>query len=313
MEILIDIVLPVFGLMLVGYLATKAKLFSAESARGLSLFVFNFAIPVLLFQSVSQARLPDPFEWDFVLSYYLGCAGAWALGFLLSRLIFAGHYTTSVLAGMTAGFANTVMLGIPLVLTAYGEAGAVPLFIIISLHSMLLVGAATVLVEGGRRGTGKIFSIPLNIVRGLVKNPIIIALLLGYIANSLDLETPRPLDQIADMLAAAALPCAVFSMGASLAAYRLQSAIVPATTWTFLKLVIHPALVWLLATYVFDVPPLWRDVAVVIAALPVGINVYLLAQRYDTGQAATASALVLSAAASFGTVAIVMNLLGTRV
>ena len=79
MEILIDIVLPVFGLMLVGYLATKAKLFSAESARGLSLFVFNFAIPVLLFQSVSQARLPDPFEWDFVLSYYLGCAGAWAL------------------------------------------------------------------------------------------------------------------------------------------------------------------------------------------------------------------------------------------
>ena len=198
-------------------------------------------------------------------------------------------------------------------LTAYGEAGAVPLFIIISLHSVLLVGAAMVLVEGGRCGTGKIFSIPLNIDRRLIKNPIIIALLLGYIVNSLDLETPIPLDQIANMLAAAAFPCAVFSMGASLAAYRLQSAIVPATTWTFLKLIIHPALVWLLAIYIFNVLHLWRDVAVVIAVLPVGIDVYLLAQRYDTGQAAAASALVLSAAASFGTVAIVMNLLGTRV
>jgi predicted permease len=313
MEILIDIVLPVFGLMLVGFVATQFRLFSADAARGLSLFVFNFAIPVLLFRSVSQAKLPDPFEWDFVLTYYLGCAGTWLIGFVISRLIFRHDFTAATLAGMTGGFANTVMLGIPLVLTAYGEAGAVPLFIIISLHSLILVGSATVLIEAGRGDRRKLLFIPLNIARGLVTNPIIIALLLGAIANRIGLPIPRPIAQTADMLAAAALPCAVFSMGASLAAYKLQSALLPASTWTVLKLVVHPALVYLLGRYVFEVPTLWRDVAVVIAALPVGINVYLIAQRHNTGQAAAASALVLSAALSFGSVAVIMNLLGIQV
>ncbi|MEC9175954.1 MAG: AEC family transporter, partial [Pseudomonadota bacterium] len=80
-----------------------------------------------------------------------------------------------------------------------------------------------------------------------------------------------------------------------------------------LKLAGHPALVWLLGTYVFDVPALWRDVAVLVAALPVGINVYLLAARYHAGEAAVASSLVLSAGLSFLTVTVVLHLLDVRV
>ena len=209
---------------------------------------------------------------------------------------------------MTCGFANTVMLGIPLVLTAYGEAGAVPLFIIISLHSILLIGSATMLIEIARGDTRNLIILPWSIGRGIVTNPIIAGLLLGLAANMVGFTTPAPVAKMADMLARAALPCAVFSMGASLAAYRLGGAIGRAGLWSVLKLAMagHPALVaalpvginvYLLAarTYVFDVPALWRDVAVLVAALPVGINVYLLAARYHAGEAAVASSLVLSA------------------
>ncbi|MAK77019.1 MAG: permease [Nisaea sp.] len=313
MEILFDIVTPVFGLMAVGYLAAVSGLFPQSAARGLSAFVFNFAMPVMLFQTAGRAVLPDPFPWGFVLTYYGGVAGVWALAMALSGGFFKSGSSEAILAGMTCGFANTVMLGIPLVLTAFGEAGAVPLFIIISLHSILLIGSATMLIEIARGDTRNLIILPWSIGRGIVTNPIIAGLLLGLAANMVGFTTPAPVAKMADMLARAALPCAVFSMGASLAAYRLGGAIGRAGLWSVLKLAGHPTLVWLLGTYVFDLPALWRDVAVLVAALPVGINVYLLAARYQAGEAAVASSLVLSAGLSFLTVTVVLHLLNVTV
>ena len=179
MEILFDIVTPVFGLMAVGYLAAVSGLFPQSAARGLSAFVFNFAMPVMLFQTAGRAVLPDPFPWGFVLTYYGGVAGVWALAMALSGGFFKSGSSEAILAGMTCGFANTVMLGIPLVLTAYGEAGAVPLFIIISLHSILLIGSATMLIEIARGDTRNLIILPWSIGRGIVTNPIIAGLLLG--------------------------------------------------------------------------------------------------------------------------------------
>ncbi len=98
-----------------------------------------------------------------------------------------------------------------------------------------------------------------------------------------------------------ALPCALFAMGGTLTRYHLAGHLKEASLITALRLFVHPILVWLLATHVFGVEPPWVAIAVVIAAMPTGINVYLFAQRYDAGTAIASSAVVLSTTLSFVT------------
>jgi predicted permease len=135
--------------------------------------------------------------------------------------------------------------------------------------------------------------------------------LLGGVAfNLLGLELPGALERFAGLIGGAAVPCALFSVGASLRAYRLVGALPPAALMVALKLAVQPLIVWALATFVFDVPPLWAKVAILLGALPVGVNVYLFAVRYDAGQAESASAILLSSVLSVATLALVLLWLG---
>jgi len=126
----------------------------------------------------------------------------------------------------------------------------------------------------------------------------------------LGFRLPGTLERFAALIAGAAVPCALFSVGASLRGYRLRGALAPAALMVALKLVAHPLIVWALASYVFGVPPLWAKVAVLLAALPVGVNVYLFAVRYDAGQAESASAILLSSVLSVATLTLVLLWLG---
>ena len=111
-------------------------------------------------------------------------------------------------------------------------------------------------------------------------------------------------------MAGAAVPCALFSTGASLRAYRIAGALQPALVMVAIKLVVCPLTVWALATLVFDVPPLWAKVAIVLAAMPVGVNVYLFGVRYHAGEAESATAILVSSILSVATLAAVLVWLG---
>lgn len=312
MEILIDIVLPVFGTVFIAYAAARFGLFSKSATDGLSAFVFNFAIPPMLFHTMATRSLPRPIEWEFLISFFGAGYAVWFLGMLISAWWFRRPFAVATLAGMTGAFGNTVMLGIPLVLTSFGDAGTLPVFLIIAFHSWQYFAVVTILVEGSRGKGGRLVALPLNILKSLVTNPIIIGLLLGLAWNVFALPLPKPAAEIAKFLGQAALPCSVFAMGASLAEYRLSGAVFEALVGSALKLALLPALVYALATFVFDVAPLWRDVAVVIAAMPVGVNVYLFADRYDTGTGAAATSILVSTLLSVFTVAGVLHFLGVR-
>ncbi len=312
MQIIVDIIVPVFGIVFIAYVAAASGLFSEAATRGLSQFVFNFAIPPMLFRTMATQTLPDPIEWAYLISFFGGGYVAWAIGMAISGGVFRRNMAEASIAGMTGAFGNTVLLGIPLILTTYGEAATLPIFLIIAFHSWQLFAVVTILIEGGRGTPGQMLQIPLNILKGLAGNPIIIGLLLGLVWNIWSLPIPKPVDVIAETLGKAALPCAVFAMGASLAGYKLRGAIGRASAGVMLKLLIHPAVTWMLATWVFQLEPLWRDVAVIMAALPVGVNVYLFAQRYDAGQAPAATAMLLSTGLSVVTITILLGLLGAR-
>ncbi|NNG03204.1 MAG: AEC family transporter [Inquilinus sp.] len=312
MTIILDIILPVFGLVLLGYGAAKAKFFDDDAIRGLSLFVFNFAIPVMLFRTLAQTVLPESLEWGFLLSYYLGAFAVCGLGMASAGLLFGRPLEAQGAAALTAGYSNTVLLGIPLILTAFGDAAGLPVFLLVAFHSLLLLPAATAVIEAGRGRAEGLKRLPLVTATGMAKNPIFVGLMAGLAFNLLGLGIPGPVDAVAETLGRAALPCATFAMGASLARYRVAGSLAESAVLIGLKMLVHPALVWLLATQVFAVDPLWASVAVVMAALPTGVNAYLFAQRYGVGIPQAATAVLVSTGLSLGTLSVLLFLIGPQ-
>ena len=256
MEILIDIILPVFGTVFIAYFAVRLRLFPESAIDGLSKFVFNFAIPPMLFHTMSRQTLPDPIEWEFLFSFFGAGYVVWILGMLVSLWWFRRDFAHASLAGMTGAFGNTVLLGIPLILTTFGEAGTLPVFLIIAFHSWQWFAVVTILVEGGRGQKGAMIGIPWTIVKSLSKNPILIGLMLGLVWNIFAMPLPQPVLDITGFLVRAALPCAVFAMGSSLARYRISGTIREAIAGTVLKLIVFSALTSVIGTPSFVLDPL---------------------------------------------------------
>jgi malonate transporter and related proteins len=296
--------------MAFGYAATFTAVFGRDAVDALASFVFYFAIPVMMFRNMATTALPEAIAWGYLGSYFLGVAIVFGIGITAARLAFGGSFERQAIIGFGSAFGNSVLLGIPLVLTAFGDQASLPLFLLLAFHSTVLFTAITVIIETGRGGGEALRAVPLRALKGLLGNPIIWGMAGGIGFSLLGLRLPGAIERFAMLLAGAAVPCALFSVGASLRAYRIVGALQPALVMVALKLVVHPLAVWLLVALVFDAPPLWAKVVVLMAALPVGVNVYVFATRYDAGQAESAAAILLSSVLSVVSLPLILFWLG---
>jgi malonate transporter len=192
---------------------------------------------------------------------------------------------------------------VPMILKAYGEEGAVPLFLLIAVHLPVTMTLATFLAEGRRASA-------LGLLRQLLFHPIIIGVLAGSALRPLAGWVPDLAWPIFDLIASAAVPCSLISMGIALRRYGLEAGWRLPGAITILKLVVHPLVVFVLATQVFSMPPAWSGVAVLFAACPTGINAYLFAQRYGEGVALSSTAIALSTGLALVTLVVWLQVLG---
>lgn len=292
-----NIVLPVFGLVVLGYVAGRAGWIRQAAIEGLSTFVFTFAIPVMLFRSIATAHLPPHMPWGLLSAYYGSTLFLYLVTALLGRGMGLGG-TESAIFGMSGSYSNVVLLGIPLTLASFGNAASIPLFIIVSTHAAIMFLVTTFGAETGRGDYAALGSLPLQTVKVLLKNLIVIGLLSGLAVNLSGITLNPIIDRMAEYLGGAALPCAVFSMGASISRYRISGDLGKIGTAVVVKNLLHPLLVWLACTRVFHVPHEWAAVAVLLAACPTGVNAYLFANRYRVVVASTATVVVISTLAS---------------
>ena len=302
---LVDILGPVFGIVALGYAATFTRVFDEAAARGLSSFVFNFALPVALFRTTIGTALPEAPPLGFLAAYY----GGTALMFAPALALLPGGIDRRAILGFGSAYSNTVLLGIPLVVAALGPAASVPLFLLIAFHSSIFFTLVTALIELGRGAGESLALLPLRLAKALATNIILLSVLGGIACNIAGLRLPGTLDYLAEYLGRAAFPAALFSMGAALRRYRLGGAIGPAAFMVAAKLVLHPLIVAFLVLVAIDVPILHAQVAILCAALPVGINVYLFAVRYQVAEAESATAILLSNILSIVTVGLTLVLL----
>jgi predicted permease len=240
---------------------------------------------------LSKATIPDVQPWGYWLAYFIALGIVWLLATLIASRGFGRKGPELVVAGFAAAQANTVLVGIPIILKVVGEEAVVPLALLIGVHLPVTVTLATVLAEGRQAS-------PLRIGKALITHPIVIGILAGSAARPFTGMIPTPAWQIVDALAGAAIPCALVALGMTLVRYGIVGNLRLPAILSALKLLLHPALVFVLAMHVFSMPPAWASVAVLFAACPCGINAYLFAERYKAGVADASTAIALSTLAT---------------
>ena len=280
---------------MVGYVTASVGWFDQVAIRGLTRYVFDFAVPMLLLRTISTATLPDVIPWDYLASYYLGTFIILLSGLGITRLLWQRTFSQQVINAFSSSFSNTVLLGIPIILLTFGDRAVLPLFIIIGTHGIIMVPLFTIMLEMGKSGRAPIKTVIVRTSYGLFTNPLIIGLLAGIACNLFEITLWKPLDEMAKLLANSVTSCALFALGATLASFRKNIPWQEVPMIVILKTILHPVVVWGLATLVFRVKEvIWIQVLVLLAAQPTGVNPFLFASRYNVGQLVSSGAAFIS-------------------
>ena len=311
MTAIVFTILPVFAVALAGYIVARAELISEEGVRGFSNVTFYLFVPALLFRAMRTVHL-ESLDLRPLLSYYSGALLIFGLVILASRRWFGRSMRHATVTALAVTFSNTVLLGIPLVKLAFGDPGLVILLMLISMHTLILYSLATLFLEFGDAGTGvdkaasrKRLWEPL---RNTLLSPVILPIVAGLAWGLLKLPLPDTIDAPLALLGTASGPCSLVLLGASLAHYGIAKHWRAAAVLTVLKNAAFPLVIWAIARFAFDLSGVALAVVTVTAALPMGANVFLFAQRYQVAQGEITAAAAVSTMASVATLTIVMLL-----
>ena len=313
---MVAVVLPVFGLIAIGYAVAGLRLLRQESGEALADFVFAVAIPLLIFRTLALADFSGASPWLMWIPFFAVFAMNWVLGDVLIRRLFRRDARAGLVGGISSAYGNTVLLGIPLTLAAYGGDGAVPMALIVAVHLPVMMVVSSVLIERALRRDGvseghlDAKTRARNVLVTLVRSPIIIGMLAGAAWRAFGLPFTGLPAVLAGRLADIASTLALFAMGMGLWRYGVRGNIRAGLLLSALKLLVQPALVLLLVRTIAPMPASWARVAVLAAACPTGVNAYLVAARFKTGEALASNAISLSTALAVLTISFWIQMVG---
>lgn len=309
----VSALIPVVLLIAVGYLAGRRQWIGATAVRDLSNLVFMVLAPALLFRTMASQH---GVQVEF---------GALAIYFCVALVVYfcviavLGFSRRSAVLALAATFSNTVMIGVPLVGLAYGQAGLFVLFTLISLHALVLLTVATVVLElavareqaaaGNGPQRGAMLSTVLLAVRNAVIHPVPLPIMAGLLFGQTGLSIPEVIDKPLQLLGQSFGPIALVMVGATLAANPAGAHLRGAFMVALAKNVLHPALM-AAAGWALGLRGMPLAVMVIAASLPIGANVFLFSQRYQVAQEVVTASVAVSTLLALVTVSGVMLVLG---
>lgn len=261
----LNALIPVFGVILLGWFMGARRMIPAQGSATLSIITFKLFMPVLLFSGLAKADLAEAMSPLLLLLYYIPAI----LVFVGVNLLMHRRLGRPSSMGLAASYSNNVLVGIPLITVMLGVDSLVYLFAILVFHSLVLFTLQSIYnALWGQTGHGMDW-------RGLLSslaNPLILGLAMGALVNFFSLPIPGPLWRIVELLAGAALPMALLMLGISLSGYRLHLS-GSMLALTLGKLLLFPALVLGAGFLVPGLNPVAHAVLVLMAACPTGVNV----------------------------------------
>lgn len=321
MKLVVEAVLPLFALILTGYVCGRRGVLGAKAIDSLNLFVVWLALPALLFQALAEARWSELNQPAFVAAVALGMLATFVPWVVLARGRGGRSLPDASIEALAASYPNTGFMGIPLCLAVFGRAGLQPAILAVILTACLLFGLSLALIEIGRQSGRGAGSAIVKAAATLARNPLLVAPALGGLFAIAHIPRPEPLLRFTGLLGSAASPCALVTIGLFLAQDRSTSAdrdvkadaqgggrrrtrVILAIV--ALKLLVQPLVTGVLVFAVFDLPRPWSTAALLLSALPIGTGPFMLAKLYDREAAVISRAILLSTVLSLVTTSLLV-------
>ena len=305
-------VLPVFALILVGWLARKLKILGETALTELNRFVVYLALPALLFDIIANAMWADLAQPAFISAFSIGMMVVFFLT-LFVQLRRTRHLADAAIDALNAGYANTGFIGFPLVIVFLGHEALAPTLIATILTVSVLFGIGIIIIETGLQGEVKRRIIFTRVAKSLIKNPLLVSPAIAICIPLSGLTVPDSINVFLKLLGGAASPCALIALGLFLAGQsdkRTNNDNFTVTLLVVLKLLIQPALTWWFATKVFHLSPLLVHTAVLLAALPTGTGPFMLAEFYRREASTTSKCVLVSTVLSMFTLSAYLYTIG---
>ena len=310
---ILAVTFPFFALVLCGFVATRRGVLPLAAIPGLNTFVLYFALPCMLYRFGAQTpitQLIDP----VAAGVYLLC-GRLIVGGTMALSHPRWGWNDAAFGALVAAFPNSGFMGVPLLVTLLGDASAGPVILTMAID-MVITSSLCIALSRLGLGEAGVLQALRNALKGVFSNPMPWSIILGACASAMAWELPAPLEKTVAMLAGAASPVALFTIGAVLARSQMnQHEYVAARHYVpiaLAKLLLHPALMWLACQSAvwlgLPLSSMTITVLVLVAALPSASNVSLLTERFGAHGGRVARIILVSTALAFVTFSAAVSL-----
>jgi predicted permease len=308
-----SLVLPVFAIIVTGWLAGELGYLSRSLADALVHFAYNVAMPALLIVTIAQEPARNLLEWRFLLAFGGGSLICFALVFLAVRAGGKHDLASSTIRGMAAAMTNTGFVALPILHAIYGQPAVLPAAVATVFVAAVMFPITVILLE---RDAHKPSAQSAGLAKQILLNPMVLSTLVGLVWAITGLPIPAPVAAYLNMIAAALTPCALFAIGLGLSVDGLRSNLTASFALATVKLVVMPLIVYGLCV-ITGLNPLYTVAAVICAAVPTAKTVYVLAHEHKVEEKLVAATVSVTTMLSVATLLVALYLLsglaaGTR-
>ena len=293
------LVLPVFAIIVTGWLAGWLGYISRSLADVLVHFAYNVAMPALLIVTIAQESARSFLEWRFLFAFGGGSIACFLLVFVAMRAGWRRGTASSTMYGMAAAMTNTGFVALPILHSIYGQPAVLPAAVATVFVAAVMFPIAVIMLEKDIGKHGEMAQ-PLMLVKQIVFNPMVLSTLMGLGWAITGWPIPSPLAAYLNILAAALTPCALFAIGLGLSVEGIAANLAASLALAAVKLLIMPLIVYALCV-VSGLDPLYTIAAVICAAVPTAKTTYILAGAYKVEEPLVAATVSITTLLSVGT------------
>jgi malonate transporter len=301
--------LPFFGLIFLGYISGRIGKLPEDGMAWLNFFILYLALPALFFQLVSRTPIEELANWRFVAATTVCTFTAFILAFVVGLKLRNGNWPEATIAGVVGAYANVGYMGPGLTLAALGPQATVPTALIFVFDCTLFFTLVPFLMAAAGVRNESTFRTILFVLRRVFTHPFIIATILGVLAAWAHWTPPLPLDRMLDFLKNAAAPCALFTLGITVALRPFTGVPREVSALIFIKLILHPVMIWLVLAFLGGFDPIWLYTAVLMASLPPALNAFIMARQYNVYLEQSSNGILIGTIASVLTVTALLYLI----
>lgn len=295
--------LPFFAIVGLGYVAARTNFFSEAATAYLTKFVFYFALPAMIIRFSANLSFAELINIPFIAAYL---SASFLIYFLATgvAILRRRNVAEAAVEAQCATIGNVGFLGIPMLALLMGPEAVLWVMLVLAIDQLVFGSLIVILIVGSRDGRMS-FGMLKTVGMGLIKNPMIMAMVAGLLCSSSGWALPVPATEFFDILGAAATPGALFAIGASLASKSAER--ISVAGWlAFCKLILHPGAIAIAALLIFPVAPYPAAVLIAATALPVAGNIFILATHYNVAPVRVSASILVSTVASVVTVSLVI-------